>query len=206
MIRRGRAVTGQTSRLLVSDLAALSRGIAAGDERALAALHELWFERAVRLAGSVLRRAGPAAGGEEACLDVVQEAFVRVAKGMRAMDSGAEVERWMVRVIKSAALDHLRREERRVRREERRARRAGMPVGDAAASAELAERVRWVRERLGELSEEERVLLGLRFGAERTLEEAGAAAGISGDAAHGKIRRALKRLREAAGSVFHERA
>ena len=90
------------------DLAAVSRGVALGDERALAVLYELWFERAVRLAGAGLRRTALRGAGEEACLDVVQDAFVRVTRGMRPMAQGADVERWMVRVIKTAALDHLR--------------------------------------------------------------------------------------------------
>lgn len=184
------------------DLAALSRGVALGDERALAALYDLWFERAVRLAGSIVRRTPLARGGEEACLDIVQDAFVRIARSMKPMPGNGDVERWIVRVVKSAALDHLRREARRARRDERRAQREGDRAADASAAAELAEQVAWLRTRLDELDDDERGLLGLRFGTDRTLDEAGAATGITGDAAHGKLRRVLKRLRDAAGSVF----
>jgi len=185
-----------------TDLALLSRGVAAGDERALAALYDLWFERAVRLAGAILRRTALAHAGEEAALDIVQDAFVRIARSMRPMASHADVQRWIVRVIKSAALDHLRRESRRTRRDERRSRREGGAAADASAAAELGEQIQWLRARLDELNEEERALLGLRFGGDRTLDETGAATGLTGDAAHGRLRRILRRLRDAAGSVF----
>jgi hypothetical protein len=45
----------------------------------------------------------------------------------------------------------------------------------------------------------------LKIAGNRTLDAAGAAAGISGDAAHGRIRRAVERLRSWAKEWSDER-
>lgn len=187
------------------DLAALSRAIARGDEAALAALYELWFDRALSLAGAATRRTP--LSSEAARLDIVQDAFIRVIRTIRPMATSQDVERWLARIIKTTALDHMRRESRRLARERRRPTdHAPPPPTDPNDAADLAERIAWLRARLEDLTEEERSLLGLRFGHGSTLDEAGAAAGITGHAAHGRLRRALDKLRLSARSVFHERS
>lgn len=167
---------------------AMTSAIARGDRDALGAFYEAWFDRAYALARSITRR------DEAFCLDVVQEAMLRVVRSMRGMGSQGELERWMTRVVHTAALDLLRRESRRTRRE--RARSEADAGQDAAGVAELAERIAWVRARLAELPGEDGALLRARLMDGKTLDGAGAAAGISGDAAHGRVRRALRRLRE----------
>lgn len=165
----------------------LTGAVARGDRAALATFYELWFDRAYAMARSITRR------DESFCLDVVQEAMLRVVRSIRAMDSQADLERWMLRVIHTAALDLLRRETRRKRRERSRGGLEAAP--DAASLAELAERTAWVRARLAELPGDDGALLRARVVDGRTLEGCGAAAGVSGDAAHGRVRRALRRLK-----------
>ena len=56
-------------------------------------------------------------------LDVVQAAMLKAARRMPAMQTDREVEAWMTRVLRTTALDELRRERRRAQREGR----AGAP-------------------------------------------------------------------------------
>ncbi len=175
----------------------LTRAIARGDGDALAAFYRAWFDRVYALARSLTRR------DESFCLDVVQEAMLRVVKSMRAMRSEDDVVRWMTRVVHTAALDLLRRESRRAARELRAAgRRVEAPGGDERAEA--AERIAWVRARLAELPAEESGLLGLRIGRGASLDRAGASEGVTGDAVHGRVRRAVARLRAMAKEAFGE--
>lgn len=167
--------------------------IARGDERAFARFYERWFDRSFRLARAITKR------DEAFCLDVVQDAMMRVVKSLRTHDDAESLARWMRRVIHTTALDRLRQDLRRARREESAARMeapsAGAPETDAAIEA--AERIEWIRARLALLPEEDRRLLALRFEDGRTFDEVGGAIGSSGDAAHGRIRRLVSRLRAA---------
>jgi RNA polymerase sigma-70 factor, ECF subfamily len=169
--------------------AVLSALIARGDRGALGELYELWFPR---LLGAARRALGGAGRDEHVCLDVVQESMLRVAKSMKAMPTDGDVERWMMRVVHTMAIDLLRREVRRRRRQER----ASHDRPEAHEEGEMEERIEWLQRELRAMPGDEGRLLWLRFGADRTLAATGAAAGISGHAVHGRIRRSLARLRE----------
>jgi RNA polymerase sigma factor (sigma-70 family) len=160
--------------------------MARGDRAALGEFYEQWFDWAFGLARSLTRR------DESFCLDVVQEAMLRVVRRVRAMGSEADLARWLTRVVHTVALDLLRQESRRAAREGRR--RPGAAPG---TSPELAERIAWLRARLANLPAPDGWLVWLRLARGATLDQAGQAAGLTGDAAHGRIRRAVSRLREA---------
>lgn len=168
---------------LANGTAALTGPISRGDRRALGLFYEAWFDRCYMMARSITRR------DEAFCLDVVQDAMLRVARGVRAMESDADLARWMVRVVHSCALDMLRRDRRRSARERRAATRESQSGG--AGEWEVA----WLARALATLDEQERAMLALRFGREATLEVVGQASGTTGDGAHGRIRRTLTRLR-----------
>jgi RNA polymerase sigma factor (sigma-70 family) len=174
----------------------LTARIARGDPDAFGAFYEAWFERAFALARSITRR------DEAFCLDVVQDCMLRVVRSMRPLADERAVQAWMAKTVLSTALDGLRSERRRAQREETATQRTAAATPDAHAEAEAAEQTAWLRERLAELSAEERELLWQRFAGDATLQAAGAALGISGNAAHGRIRRILERLRAAAKGVF----
>lgn len=171
----------------VAGTASLTPAIARGDPNAMAAFYEAWFDRAFGMARSLTRR------DEAFCLDVIQEAMIRVAQGIKPMTTEDDVARWMKRVIHTAALDRLRRDARREARESRIT--AERP---SRSRHELMDQIEWVRGQLAALPPEEAGLLRLRFGMGRSLEHTGAQEGISGNAAHGRIRRALARLRSLA--------
>ena len=174
----------------------LTAGMARGDRAALAEFYRLWFDRAYAMARSLTGR------DESFCLDVVQEAMLRVVRSARAMASEADVERWMTRVVHTAALDQLRRESRRAQRERARGRDRITPGADG--SAQLAEQIALLRARIAALPASDGWLVWMRVARGSTLDQAGMAAGLSGDAAHGRIRRALSRLRMMGKGEGHE--
>jgi RNA polymerase sigma factor (sigma-70 family) len=132
-------------------------------------------------------------GRDEAfCLDVVQEAMMKAARAMPVMASEAALARWLCRVVHRAALDQLRRERRRAARER------GRGAAPPGADGDVLERIDWLRERVRSLSAEDRSVLASRFARDRSLEQIGMELGTTGDAAHGKVRRVLARLRKAA--------
>jgi RNA polymerase sigma factor (sigma-70 family) len=172
--------------------AKLSARIARGDREALGEFYEQWFDRMYAMARRLT-------GKDEAfCLDVVQEAMLRVARSMKPMATDEDVQRWMMRIVHTSALDMLRREARRAEHHNR------VPNATQAREDDHDEQIEWVRAQLAALPPEERRLMWLRFELGRTLASAGAAAGMTGDAAHGRIRRVLARLHLRAKEIFDE--
>lgn len=168
--------------------ASLSRAIARGDDRAFEAFYRQWFERAVKMVCVMTRR------DEAFGLDVVQAAMLKAARRMPAMQTDREVEAWMTRVLRTTALDELRREKRRALREGR----AGAPGARKIEEAN-AELIGALRRELDGVSSSERDLVRRRFAHGETHAQAGDDAGLTGDAAHGRLRRVLARLRAALG-------
>ena len=179
------------------DHVALVRSLAAGDEAAFAAFYAAWFAPTLALARAACRR------DEAFCLDVVQDVMLAVAKKMPALGTTASIGAWLARSVLRAATDRLRSEQRRRRREERagtaRPATAGEPWHDLAET----ERQQWLVARLQELPAGDRALLAARFGAATTVTAAGALQGLGPDAAHGRLRRVLERLRQAAAEWWH---
>lgn len=164
------------------DTASLTRAAARGDEQAFAAIYERWFDRALAATHRLTGR------DESFCLDVVQDAMLRAARKIPPLPSEAALAAWMCRVVHRAALDRLRADRRRLARE----RTSAAP--SRASTAVLDEEIDWLRSRLRQLSADDRSLLAARFARGRTFEQIATATGLSRDAAHGRIRRALQRL------------
>lgn len=99
--RQGAGVTS-TPAALFGDDAALVRRYTSGDRKAL----ELLVARHARLAGAV---AFSVVGDYHAAKDVVQEAFVKVMDGLGALDEPERFRGWLRNVVRTTALDHLRR-------------------------------------------------------------------------------------------------
>jgi RNA polymerase sigma factor (sigma-70 family) len=161
----------------------MTAGIAKGDPAAFDMFYDLWFDQALAIARRVSQR------DEPTCLDLVQTAMLKAAKAMPVMRTEADLHRWLSRIIHNAAIDLFRAESRRRQRE------LGARENDRRHTDRLDERIAWLREELDKLGPDDRTLLRLRFYAGRSLEQAGDALGISGDAAHGRIRRLLRKLR-----------
>src|SRR5688572_27550783 len=87
---------------LLGDDAALVIRSQQGDTKAF----ELLVARHTRLAGAV---ALSVVSDYHAALDVVQEAFVKVLSGIGKLEEPARFSSWLRHVVKSTAIDHLRR-------------------------------------------------------------------------------------------------
>lgn len=177
------------TRPMPDETAILTTAAASGDDGAFAALYRAWFDHALHLAFRLTGR------DESFCLDVVQDAMLKAA---RAVPPGLDEDafrRWLTRVVHTCALDRLRAERRRLKRENSR-----HPPRDIYPSVERAieldERIAALKAALDRLTPDDRSLLLLRFVRGCTLDQAGRSNGMTGDAAHGRIRRLLKRLRE----------
>jgi RNA polymerase sigma factor (sigma-70 family) len=133
------------------------------------------------------------------CLDVIQEAMMRVIRSVRPMDSEAALWSWLRAVIRSCALDRLRREAQRRKRE-----RAGETAAPAAAPDDLAERLAWLRRELAEMNEREAALLTMRHRFGWTLRQVSDAVGLNPGAVDGRLRRTLQTLRRRAKEAFDE--
>lgn len=161
-----------------------------GDEHAFARFYDLWFDRAVGAVRRLTRR------DESFCLDVVQDAMLKVVHKLPRLRDEAAVEAWMARTLFSTATDRLRADRRRRRREQGAARaRPEEAVGSVDAALARDEELAWVRARLDELPEEQREMILHRFEDRGTLQKAGEAHGLSPFAVHGRIRRILGRWR-----------
>lgn len=177
---------------------ALARRVAAGDERAFVAFYEAWFAPTLALARAVSRR------DEAFCLDVVQDVMLSVARGLPPLDGDARLRAWLTRTVVNAVTDRVRAETRRLLREQRAAaaRRADAPVDGWIGLAER-ERLAWLAASVAALPATERALLEARFGGATTVAAVADSLGISADAAHGRLRRALDKLRQKAAEWWH---
>ena len=173
----------------------VSRAVALGEREGLAEFYTGWFDRCYAGAKRATGR------DESFCLDVVQDAMVKAASRLRPVRSSAELAAWMQRVVNSCALDRLREEAARSRRERTAVER---PTSSPASSDphDLTGRIAWLEAQLAEGTPLDRDLLRHRLLGGATLDQAAAASGISGPAAHGRLRRLIDGLRRAGKARF----
>ncbi len=174
---------------------ALSRGVERGESDAVAALYQAWFPRVLAIAR---RHVG---SHDDLCLDAVQETFVRAITSMPTLGSSRALEAWMCRAARSASIDLRRRRSRGLERD-RRAARDGARDGAHAGAVEPGERAALddesarAAEALASLAQADWAITRARVESDRTLGEIAESNGLAGPhAAHGRIRRALARLR-----------
>lgn len=183
----------------VASHAELTVAIASGDRDAFACFYDAWFDRVLATARRLTR------GNDADSLDVVHDVMLKVARSMVALGDQRAVDAWMARTILTTVLDRRRVQRRRSARET-----VVATPADACANGEGTmldallhdERIAWVRAEIVTLPEHERQALRARFEGGHTLAEVGTLLGISGHAAHGRIRRALERLTRRAREVF----
>ncbi|MBL8723482.1 MAG: sigma-70 family RNA polymerase sigma factor [Planctomycetes bacterium] len=180
------------------DSAAWSAAIARGDEAAFAAFYAAWFPATLALARAVSRR------DEAFCLDVVQDVMFAVCRRMPALPDEPAVRGWMRSAVAHAITDRVRQEQARRRREEHVAEERGDAHDGEPWHALLRdERAQWLAARLAELPASDQALLAARFADGPSVAAVGATFGLSEDGAHGRLRRALQRLRHLATEWWH---
>jgi RNA polymerase sigma-70 factor (ECF subfamily) len=182
--------------ILVTDTRRITSAIASGDPEAFAVFYKAKFAYVYRIARDLTK------SDEDVSLDVVQDTMVRVIRYARPFDDAKRFDRWLARVTKSVAYDYLRRERRRRGRERQAAERKA--VERTNQGAESADLVDWVRGELATLDHLTAQIVDWRFRAGLTLEAIGQRLGLGTGAVHGRLTRALARLRRRTSEMKHE--
>ena len=146
--------------------------------------------------------------------DAVQEAFIRFWRRHQGIQSGNQG--LLFAAVRSAALDHLRREGRRLRREQSAyfdggaalGMDAGVSLFDTAAAFDAPdtaqEQTRLLESAVRQLPPEQREVLTLKVWGELTFAEIATALAISQNTAASRYRYALATLRKLLQPAGHE--
>lgn len=175
----------------------LTAAMAAGDPRAVEAFYRQYFDLMYRHACHITRR------DEAFCLDVVQDAVLRVMRAVRPAQSEAQFAAWLRLVTQTSAYDLLKTETRRRRREIRVALPPDLTDDDAENGAD-AERIDWLRQEIARLDPQIARLIELRYERRWTLSRIAQALGLTIGTVDGRLRRALRELRSRAERSDHE--
>ena len=170
-----------------TDAKAITTAVAAGDTDAFAVFYAQWFDVMYRQAQQVSQR------DESFCLDITQDAMLRVIKSVKPMDSADDLRRWLNVVVKTCAYDRFREQTRRNARE-----RKFEPEQESEEQENTLERLQWLERELRSMdrSDAELLLMRHRFG--WTLKRIGQKLGLKPGAVDGKIQRLVSKLRRRA--------
>lgn len=174
--------------MIESDLDLLHRYSREGSE---AAFEEV-VRRHVDLVFSVAVRK---VGCQQLAEEVVQSAFLDLARSIHRLRSDTVVSAWLYQVAHRTAVDAVRREARRATREQV---AVQMNVLDSSSDPT---RTDWVQveplldDEVAGLQEPDRIAILLRFFEGKSFAEVGRAIGLSEDAAQKRVSRALDKLR-----------
>jgi RNA polymerase sigma factor (sigma-70 family) len=152
----------------------------------------LYAAHAQPLLGFLVYRTGDRALAE----DVVADTFERVLRTRFRFDPRKSSEKtWLYAIAMNVLRDHARRRGT----EDRALERVVEPVGGGPDVLEVVEDRDELHRALGALSAEEREAVALRFGADLTLPEISKVTGQSRSTVHGRVYRALEKMRDELG-------
>lgn len=163
------------------DIAAMCRAIRASDDATFTSFYERHFDTLLAMTRAFTHR------DESYCLDIVHDTMLRVIRSIPDLSSEGELLLWLRRAMVSCVIDRVRADTRRARREAR----VAAPEPFEKSNSELD----WLRDRLHALSTDDQALLALRFAHGSTLETIASIEGVTLGSTHGRIRRALAKLR-----------
>lgn len=166
----------------------LTAAMAAGEARAVEAFYRQYFDAMYRHACNLTRR------DESFCLDVVQDAVLRVIRTVRPVSSEAQFARWLRLVTQTAAYDLLKAESRRRRREALVA-VAADAAGPGTETPADEEQLARLREQIASLDPRIARMIELRYEGGWTLARIAETMGLSIGTVDGRLRRALRDLR-----------
>ena len=160
---------------------------------------EAAYEEIVRMhQGIAFRTAYLLAGDVGLAEEAVQDAFVKAYRTLGRFRRGAPFRPWLLQIVANEAYNRRRGAGRRASAEVRA--RTADSSGGAAPSPESTvldeERRRRLFAALGELREEERLVVALRYLLDLSEAETAAALGVRPGTAKSRLSRALARLRE----------
>ena len=175
----------------------LTQGVAVGDPAAIEAFYRRYFELMYREARCCI-------GADESTgLDLVQEAMLKMLRSIRPLSTDQELRHWTCKLVRSVAIDHVRKSSRRLRREIR-----------WAPSEELESRMQdfemqqarliWLEDTINKMDGSSSQLLRWRFFQGWTLRRIAETLGLKVGAVDGRIQRLVGQLREQAERFDHE--
>lgn len=171
----------------------LTAAMAAGEARAVEAFYRRYFDTMYRHACNLTRR------DESFCLDVVQDAVLRVIRTVRPVSSEAQFASWLRLVTQTAAYDRLKAESRRRRREAVVAVAADATANTPQTPGADEEQLASLREQIAALDPQIVRMIELRYEGGWTLAKIAEAMGLSVGTVDGRLRRALRGLRAGRG-------
>jgi RNA polymerase sigma factor (sigma-70 family) len=169
----------------VLDVLRLTVAMSRGEAAAVETFYRAYFDRLYAEARQACRR------DESFCLDVVQDAVLRIMRTIRPVDSQPQLVAWLKLVIRTTAYDLLRSERRRRSREQ-------FAAGDAQQETTDMERLEWLQEKLRAIDPKIAQLIELRFTNGWTLARIADRFGLTTATIDGRLRRALSVLRSSA--------
>lgn len=179
---------------MTASLHDLTTAMASGDTEAFTLFYGEQFDWMY----SEARRAS--ARDESFCLDVVQDAMIRVIRTIKPVETEERLRAWLRVIVQSCVYDQLRKEMRRRRWE------SGAPAGEASPMMEheRTDRLAWLRSELSRMESTDARLLVLRYRLGWTLQRIAETVGIKTGAVDGRLARLVAGLRRKAQDMFHE--
>ena len=173
----------------------LTTAMAAGNSAAIEKFYRLYFEWLYQQARRATRR------DEAFCLDVVQDAVLKIIRTIKRVDQERRLLAWMKLVVQSVALDLLKQETRRNNRAILAT--AGRSefhetTDDAAMIEEQAVQINWLKQEIARLDPVLVQMIDMRFNKQWTLQKIGQWFGLSAGTIDGRLRRAIRMLRDKA--------
>jgi RNA polymerase sigma-70 factor (ECF subfamily) len=155
-----------------------------GEKEAFESLVKLWQKPLLRFALRYLDLEADAG-------DVVQETWLSVIEGLRTLQNPSMFVSWMFRILTNKCIDHIRaKKTQRDRLKQTTDQEQGLHHSNENDSLSLA---------LQKLSDEQRMLITLRFEHEMQIGQIAAMLNIAEGTVKSKLHRALARLREIIG-------
>ncbi|HXS68319.1 MAG TPA: sigma-70 family RNA polymerase sigma factor [Candidatus Polarisedimenticolia bacterium] len=155
---------------------------------------EAFAELVRRYAGLVYSAAKRRVANAAMAEDIMQIVFIRFAKTPPDIQTHGELAGWLHRTTLNVAIDTWRSETRRRNREQQ---AAVMETNTNSDWEEISPRL---DQAVNQLGEEDRQAILLRFFAQKTMRDVGAAMGVSEAAAKMRVGRAVDRLRTQLGA------
>lgn len=171
----------------------LTGAIASGDPEAFTHFFRTRFDEMYAEARRCTSR------DEAFCLDVVQEAFVRLIRALKPLDTEEQLQAWLRVVVRSCAYDLLRKEARHRRREA-----AAAPADTCDTDPETQARLEWLDAELSRVGGERAALLTMRYRLGWTLRRIGEAVGLHPGAVDGRLGRTVETLRRRAQETYDD--
>jgi RNA polymerase sigma-70 factor (ECF subfamily) len=175
----------------------LTAALAAGDENAVETFYRQYFDW-------LYAQARRATGRDEAfCLDVVQDAVLRIIRTVRTVQCENRFRAWLRLVIQTCACDRLRSERRRQRHEATAVVIAGSANAERLADEpDARDQMEWLKSQIAKLDPRLVQMIEMRFEQRWTLARISKTLGLTNGTSDGRLRRALSEIRERAIEEF----